>query len=286
MVDLAFKTLACAGVVAITLGLALAPARAQIEPSFAAEGDPLVARVNGQEIHRSDVLAAIERLPAQYQQVPLAQLYDPIVDQLISNKLLVIEGRAQKLDQDEGLKRELARIEEGLIVRLYVSREIAVVVTDDALRVRYEDLVQESSARKEVSARHILVQSEVEARAIIAELEAGADFAELAQARSIGPSSSAGGDLGYFRRGEMVPEFAEAAFSMEVGDISEPVRTPFGWHVIKVEDRRTAQPPSFEEVAGQLREELSGDVVAVILERLRGEARIERFNPDGSPRAD
>ncbi|MFQ5984501.1 MAG: peptidylprolyl isomerase [Alphaproteobacteria bacterium] len=286
MVDLAFKTLACAGVVAITLGLALAPARAQTVPSFDAEGDPIVARVNGQEIHRSDVLAAIERLPAQYQQVPLAQLYDPIVDQLISNKLLVIEGRAQKLDQDEGLKRELARIEEGLIVRLYVSREIAVVVTDDALRVRYEDLVQESSARKEVSARHILVQSEVEARAIIAELEAGADFAELAQARSIGPSSSAGGDLGYFRRGEMVPEFAEAAFSMEVGDISEPVRTPFGWHVIKVEDRRTAQPPSFEEVAGQLREELSGDVVAVILERLRGEARIERFNPDGSPRAD
>jgi peptidyl-prolyl cis-trans isomerase C len=131
------------------------------------------------------------------------------------------------------------------------------------------------------------VPTEAEARAALAEIRGGADFMAVAQRRSTGPGAREGGDLGFFRRGDMVPEFATAAFQLQPGQVSEnPVRSPFGWHVIKVEERRTAAPPPFEEVSQTIRQQLMEAEVQAAVERARIAARVERFNLDGTaPRA-
>jgi peptidyl-prolyl cis-trans isomerase C len=156
--------------------------------------------------------------------------------------------------------------------------------TEEALKARYEELKKgDGFSFEEVHARHILLASEEDAKAVITELEGGADFEELAKEKSTGPSAPNGGDLGYFKKGAMVPEFGEAAFSMDVGSTSaEPVQTQFGFHVIKVEDKRTNEP-SFEETEPQIRQEVARDIVTALVEGLRQGATIERFNLDGTP---
>jgi peptidyl-prolyl cis-trans isomerase C len=128
-----------------------------------------------------------------------------------------------------------------------------------------------------------LLETEEDAKAVIAELKGGADFAETAKAKSTGPSADNGGDLGFFTKGRMVPEFSEAAFAMKVGEVSStPVQTQFGWHVIKVDDRRQAPPPSFEESVDQLRDEGARQIIAAELVSLREGLEIKTFNLDGS----
>jgi len=151
-------------------------------------------------------------------------------------------------------------------------------MTDAALKEHYETTVAALSPEIEVHARHVLVTTEAEALEIIDELDKGADFAELAKAHSIGPSAAKGGDLDYFSHSGMVPEFADAAFAMELDEISKrPIRTQFGWHVVHVIDRREAPPPSFEDMEASLREQLSQEIGAGIIDELRGSATIEEF---------
>ena len=132
-------------------------------------------------------------------------------------------------------------------------------------------------------ARHILVKSEDEAKAVIKELDGGADFAKLASEKSIGPSKAQGGDLDYFGRGQMVKEFEDAAFGLEAGAYTEtPVRTQFGWHVIKVEDKRKSEPPTFEEAESALGQEMSQEIAEALMRELTEKATIQRFELDGS----
>ncbi len=153
-------------------------------------------------------------------------------------------------------------------------------VTDEALKDQYEAFLEANPPQPEVSARHILLKEEAEAKAAIVALDGGADFAELARERSTGPSGPNGGDLGFFTKEQMVPEFAEVAFAMEPGSHSEePVQTQFGWHVIKVEARRDSQPPAFEEMADQLRDEASRAAVTEVLSGLREAAAVEIVDP-------
>ena len=141
----------------------------------------------------------------------------------------------------------------------------------------YKLFIADNGSREEVKARHILVPEEATARTIIEKLTGGADFAEIAKTDSTGPSGPNGGDLGYFARGAMVPTFEAAAFELEPGSFTpEPVQTQFGWHVIKVEDRRVATPPSFEEMVPQLRQNLLNQTLGQILEKLRASAQINR----------
>ncbi len=249
--------------------------------------DPVVAIVNGASIQRSDVEEARGRLPAQMRQVPLQVVFGLLLDSLINTKLVAGQAREQGLHEEEEIKRRMASIEDQILERALMIRHIEERVTEDALQERYEKLVEETKDKEEISARHILVETEGKAGEIIADLKKGEDFAELAKKRSTGPSASVGGDLGFFSADQMVPEFAKAAFALDKGQFTEtPVKTQFGWHVIKVEDRRAAKPPAVEEVSETLRADLAREIGSAYIQGLREKADVQRFNPDGSPLED
>jgi peptidyl-prolyl cis-trans isomerase C len=274
--------------VALAVALAVAPAFAQTAPQPATPpGDPVVARVDGEPILLSDLAAAVRDLPEEIRGAPTQMLYPLLLDQMIAGRAVTAAARRAQLDQDAEVRARIRRAEEQELQQAWLSREIATRVDDAAVRARYDREIAARPAEEEVRARHILVPTESEARAALAEIRGGADFMAVAQRRSTGPGAREGGDLGFFRRADMVPEFATAAFALQPGQVSEaPVRSPFGWHVIKVEERRTAAPPPFDEVAQAIRQQLMEAEVQAAVERARTAARIERFNLDGTtPRA-
>lgn len=268
-------------------GLMTAPLAAQTSPETgAAMPDPeqVVARVNGNEITWSDLEAARDSLPPEYQQVPIEQLYEPLLERVIDAELLLVEARERDYANDPAVQERLARAEEGVLREALVRDQLEQATSDEALRAAYEQRSQSPEfERQEVKARHILLEDQETANAVIEELEGGGDFASLAQERSTGPSASDGGDLGWFARDAMVAPFAEAAFALEPGSYtSEPVETQFGWHVIMVEETRTAAP-SFEEVAPELRQTAEQAALQNIITTAREGAEVERFAMDGSP---
>ena len=270
--------------VALSLGLlALSlPVHAQ---QAAPSEDPVVAVVDGTEVRRSEVEAIARSLPEQYRQVPLPQIYGMLLDRAIDFRLLSNAAEDQDLADDPDVQAALAQARAGVLRDAYVRQHIEAETTDDRLRTRYEEMKDdEEFSQEEVHARHILVGSEAEAAEVITELEGGADFENLARERSVDPSArSNSGDLGFFRREQMVPEFAEAAFALQPGEhTKEPVQSQFGWHVIEVLERREGTP-TFEETAPRLRQEMAREVVLALVADLRADAEIQRFNLDGSP---
>jgi peptidyl-prolyl cis-trans isomerase C len=247
--------------------------------------DPVIARIDGYEILRSELQATMRGLPPQAQGMPIETLYPMLLERAIDLRLIGVAARGAKLDEDPGVKRRIAEAVDSVIQEAYLTRTIEAKVTEAALREKYKAYAAAVPGQEEVNARHILLKTEVEAKAVIVELKKGVDFGELAKKRSIDPAASTGGDLGYFTRDQMVPEFSEAAFKLKKGEITEaPVKTSFGWHVIRVEDKRTSGPPAFEEVREELSEGLSREVLQDLLKDLRGKAKVERFNLDGTPR--
>ncbi|WGF90046.1 peptidylprolyl isomerase [Marinivivus vitaminiproducens] len=278
-------------IVAFAFGLSAVilaqPAQAQEQPAQAQEegGDPVVARVNGVEVHRSEVDAAAAELPEQFRQMPPQALYTPLLERVIDTKLLAARAEDEKLGDDPAVKRDLDRARASVLRDSLVVRTIEQEVSDDDLRARYDEMsAQPDFAYDEVNVRHILVGSEDEAKQVIADLDNGGDFATLANERSTDPSAKTnGGELGWIKQDAVVPEFGAAAFAMEKGQRSEaPVQTQFGWHVIEVTDKRQTTP-SFEEIEPQLRQEAAREVLTAMMEDLRSGAEIERFNADGSP---
>jgi peptidyl-prolyl cis-trans isomerase C len=250
-----------------------------------APGDnPVVATVDGAPVHRAEVEAAARALPDQMRQMPMQMLYGVLLDRVIDFRLLANEAERQKVGDDPAVGPALAEARAAVLREFLIQRTIEEGLTEEKLRARYEaKKAEEGFVREEVHARHILVPTEDEAKAVIEELQGGADFAEVAQARSTGPSGPAGGDLGFISREQVVPEFADAAFALNAGETSqEPVQTQFGWHVIDVLERRNVEP-TYDETAPQLRQELAREIVTALVEDLRGGADIERFNMDGSP---
>lgn len=281
------------GIGRAAIGPALAASIAIVSASHAiaqaqvtqAGADPVVATVDGSAIHRSDVSEFQKMLPPQYQHMPLEVLYPALLDKLIEMKLVAEAGRKDRLQDDKEVKERVAQVEERVIEEVYLQRLIEKSVTDAALHKRYDDYVKATPARQEISARHILVQTEDEAKNIRAQLAKGADFAQLARDKSIDPSAKTqGGDLGYFARDEMVPEFSEAAFKLKDGEISQPVKTQYGWHIIKVEAHRTQQP-SFEEMKDKLAFDMSNEIRTDTVAKMRKTAKVEKFNLDGSKAA-
>lgn len=243
----------------------------------------VVATVNGVKILRSDVEAARSQLPEQYRKLPMDQLYQPILNQLVRTKVLSAQARADKLHETEGYKRRVALIAERMLEEELLKKTIDEKVTDEALQARYDKTSGSFPTKEEIRARHILVKTEAEADAIIKELTGGADFAKLAAEKSIGPSKANGGDLNYFSKGQMVPPFEEAAFALAKGEFTRSaVKSPFGWHVIKLEDKRQSKPPSFEESRDRLSQELSQEFAEQLVRGLTEKAKIERFEADGS----
>ncbi|HZF74351.1 MAG TPA: peptidylprolyl isomerase [Acetobacteraceae bacterium] len=261
---------------------AVPPAPAQ---QAAPAGDPVLARVDGREIRRSELEEAARALPEELRAMPPQMLYPLLLDQLITQQALVNAARAQGLDRNPEVQARLRRAEEETLQQALISRAVAGEATEEKLRERYQRQVASRPAEEEVRARHILVPTEAEARAALEEVRRpGADFAEVARRRSTGPGSREGGELGWFKRGDMIPEFAEAAFGLRPNEVVQaPVRTQFGWHVIKVEDRRATPAPPFEEVRDSLRQQALEEAVGAAVERIRGAAQVERFNMDGTP---
>jgi peptidyl-prolyl cis-trans isomerase C len=249
----------------------------------AVPANPVVATVNGVKILSSDVEVARGQLPEQYRNLPMDQLYQPILNQLIRTKILSAQARADKLHETDTYKRRVDLVAERLLEEALLAKTIAEKVTDDALQSRYDKTSGSFPTKDEIRARHILVKTEAEADTIIKELTGGADFAKLAAEKSIGPSKANGGDLNYFSKGQMVPPFEEAAFALAKGEFTKSaVKSPFGWHVIKLEDKRQSKPPSFDESRTRLGQEMSQEIAEQLVKDLTGKATIERFEADGS----
>ena len=253
-------------------------------PTAKAEEDPVVAIVDGSEIRRSDLVAAQELLPPRVQSLPLDMIFGQLLERVIEARLVTNEARKAGIQEEAAVKIRLERIEDRIIQDVFLERYITEMVTEEMVRQRYEDVAAATPQRDEVRTRHILVGTKDEAEAIIRDLRAGADFAEIAKENSVGPSAPDGGDIGYATRDMLVTEFSNVAFSLQPGQMSEvPVQTQFGWHVIKVVDRRPAAAPSFEEMRDQIVKEMTQNKITVYFKELVDKAAIVRFNFDGTP---
>jgi peptidyl-prolyl cis-trans isomerase C len=255
------------------------PALAQTDP------DPVVAKVNGQPIHVSDLKAAAETLPAQARAMPPQQLFPMLLDQLVDEQALLAEARKTGLDKDPDVQRSVKMAEDRALASALLGKMVRPLVTEEAVKAKYDQEFAGKPGETEVHARHILVNDEATAKKIIAELKKGGDFAALSKQYSKDPSASAqGGDLGFFKKSDMVPEFADAAFALKDNEISPvPVKSQFGWHVIQTLGRRTTPPPSFEQEHDELRQQMVQAAVQKEVADARATVTVEKFNMDGSP---
>jgi peptidyl-prolyl cis-trans isomerase C len=253
-------------------------------PKAGSAEDPVIARVNGTPLYRSDMEVLRATLPPQAQQQPPQELYNRLLDQLIALQLVSQSARKSKLNDDPRVKKMTALAEEQILQDAYLDGIMRTEITEAKLKAGYDEYAKAMPTHEEVHARHILVPTEAEAKEIIDELKKGADFAKLASEKTTDPAGKAsGGDLGYFAETDMVPEFAKAAFALKKGEFTQtPVKTQFGWHVIKVEDRRQGQPQPYDKVAPALARQMAQQLYNVKLKQLADAGKVEVFNPDGS----
>ncbi len=269
--------------------IALAVVIAASGTNFAkAQGaDPVLARVDGVEIKQSDLGIAEadigQSLPPQAQGDARR---DALLSYLIDITIIARAGEAKKVQENPAFPRKLAYARNKVLMEILLDQESKSAVNDKEMRKLYDESVKKAGGEQEVRARHILVDNEDKAKEIIAQLKGGADFAKLAKENSKDPGASDGGDLGYFTKDQMVPDFAEAAFKIDKGKISEtPVKTQFGFHVIKIEDKREKKPPSYEEVKDQIQSFVIRKAQAELVMKLREGAKIERLTQATSPAA-
>ncbi len=245
------------------------------------EADPVVATVAGVEIRASELTLAEGDLDPQFARLPDEQRRVAALAAVIDIKTLARKAEAEKLDETDEFKRLMEFQRDRALHNAIFKSSVVDPVSDADLKARYEKEIAATPAEEEVSARHILLESEDEAKAVIAELETGKDFAELAKEKSTGPSAAQGGDLGFFTKGRMVPEFEAVAFTLQAGEYAkEPVKTQFGWHVIKVEERRETAAPAFEEVSDQVRQVVMRERYAELIRAARDETEIEVLDTD------
>jgi peptidyl-prolyl cis-trans isomerase C len=266
----------------LAAGLIAAPFR----PCWADDKpDPVVAKIGTDVIHLSDVTAVANSLPPQARQMPPDQLLPKVLDQMVDTQVLAVEARKQGLDKDPAVQRTLHEVMERALVSAFLEKQVGPQITDAAVKARFDKDIGSQPAVQEVHARHILVDDEATARKIIADLKKGGDFAALSKQYSKDSAAvEQGGDLGYFKAADMVPEFSAAAFALKDNEVSPtPVHTQFGWHVIQTLDHRTAAPPTFEQSRDQLRQKMINEAVHKVLAEAQADVTVERFNLDGTP---
>ena len=253
-------------------------------PAFAAGEDPVVATVNGVQIKRSVLIETQQSIP-QARQLPLEQIYDQLLDQVITNQLVLDQAKKQKLEDDAQVKTAFKEAQDSILRRAWVAKRVESDITEAQVKSRYDELIKTVQPQEQVHARHILVASEDAAKAVLADLKSGVSFEDEAKAKSTDPSGKTnGGDLGYITKEETVKEFSDVAFALKPGETTQtPVKTQFGYHIIKVEDRRMAPPPTYDEAKGQVRQELAQADIAKVVDGLKKTATIKKFKIDGSP---
>jgi peptidyl-prolyl cis-trans isomerase C len=248
----------------------------------ASANDPTVARVNGVEIRESDLAMAAQDIGQNLQNAPPETQREQLIAYVTDIILVSQAANGKKLADDPDFQHHLAFIRNKMLMGLQLREEAKGAVTPDAEQKLYEEAVKPMGAEEEVHARHILVETEDEAKAILEQIKGGADFAALAKEKSKDPGASDGGDLGYFTKDQMVPEFSEVAFKMYPGQLSNPVKSQFGWHIIKVEDKRMRPVPELEAVKEQIDTYLVRRAQSEYVAKLRQTAKIERLDHPAS----
>ena len=260
---------------------AQAPQPLQSLPQSVPAVDSVVAHVNGEEIRQSDILRMLQQLPDEVRNMPQGQLFTLLLERAVDRILVIGAARKSGLAEDPVIRARVKAAEDDVLWAVFLERQVQENLTEKRVRRAYDRLSGEA-AEEEVKARHILLASEEDARAVIRDLEGGAEFIAVARQKSIGPSRESGGDLGYFSRSQMVEEFSAAAFAMNEGEFSkEPVKTQFGYHVILLENRRRAEAPSLQEAMPQIQQEVTREVLTEVLGALRQGADIEVVGAGG-----
>jgi peptidyl-prolyl cis-trans isomerase C len=260
---------------ALAAGFALAQGAAPAAPK-------VLAKVDGVEITDADVAVAAEDPALQLSQVPEAQRRDLIVGYLVDLKLGARAAEAAKVGEGADFARKVAYARDKALLDTYLDQESKKAISPEAARKLYDETVKGLTPEPEVRARHILVETEDEAKAALTRLKGGEDFGKVAGDLSKDPGSKAeGGDLGFFSKERMVEPFAETAFKLEPGQVSDPVKTQFGWHVIRVEEKRTKPVPTFEETKEQIDTYLGRKAQQDLILALRQKGKVERLDADG-----
>ena len=267
---LRLASVAVAGCLAMAL-LAAAPVRAE-------DTNPVLAQVNGSEIRQSDMALAEEELGPSLDTMDPATKQENLLAFLIDMKIVAKAAEDKKVENNDEFKRRLAFARNRLLMDSLLATEGKAATTDEAMKKVYDDAAKQITGEQEVHARHILVETEDEAKAVEDELKKGADFAELAKKKSKDPGAADGGDLGFFTKDQMVPEFSAVAFALEPGKISDPVKSQFGWHIIKVEEKRNRKAPDFDQVKAQIETYVTRKAQADYVAKLRESAKIERMD--------
>jgi peptidyl-prolyl cis-trans isomerase C len=255
-----------------------AAAFAQMPKPITAD-DHVIATIDGKTVTERDIRLMLPQYGTDFRTLPPQQRAQLMRD-LISQRLLALEGRKQKVDQTDRFVAQKRAILNTALARATVENylEGEGKVTEKEIRDFYKQN-QKSFINEKISARHILLKSKKEAEAVLKEINAGGDFAKLAASKSIGPSGPKGGDLGSFGRGQMVPEFEKTAFALKKGEVGGPVRTQFGYHIIKVTERKGKEPVPIEKVMPQIRESLIGQKLEAYIKNLRGAAKVVIKDP-------
>lgn len=251
-------------------------------------GNPIVGKVSGQDITRLDVFNFIRTLPAQTQQQPVSVLFPFALEQVINSVVVDNKVSGVNLDNDPQVQEQLAAAKEQIVRTVYLQQEVEKGITEERMQEAYAVFLENQPPQEipEARARHILVEDEALARDLIQQLKDGAQFEALAQEHSTDATAEEGGDLGYFSQEEVVPEFAEAAFGLDVGTFTQkPVETQFGFHVIKLEEKRLRPPPTFEQSQAFLEGQLRRAFLEKLVNDWRAEAEIERFDINGNEAA-
>lgn len=262
------------------IGGSLVAATIAVSGPALAQDTKVLARVDGVEITEADVATAQTEIGSEIASIPVKDRQRILVEFLIENQLLSAAAETQKMSETPDFDKRLKYYRRRTLRDLYFEKEVRDLVTETAARAIYDLQVGQMKAEKEVKARHILLKTEGDARNVIERINRGDDFAELAKELSQGPSKTKGGDLGYFSKGQMVPEFEKAALVLKKGEISEPVQTNFGWHVIKLEDIRDRKPPTFDEVKERIIASLVQKKAQEVLQTLRAKAKVEIVDPE------
>jgi peptidyl-prolyl cis-trans isomerase C len=265
------RSLLTAGLLA---GIAMTSAAVAEDKSY--DASTVIATVNGTEITLGHAIALRDRLPEQYQNLPDDVLMSGLVDQLVDQELLAEAQSASPETDPLQVKLAVENERRGALAGLAASAAVADAVDDAKVKAAYDKQVADFKPQPEFSAAHILVDAEDKAKALKAEIDGGKDFAEIAKANSTDGAAASGGDLGWFRLGQMVPEFEATVTQMQVGDVAGPVQTQFGWHLIKLNDKRDTAPPTLEESRPQIEGELREGALQSRLAELRAAAKVER----------
>ncbi len=240
-----------------------------------AQNVPIVARVNEQPISLDIIIHAVNELPSEIQSQPFLNYYEELLERVIDINLLAQEARSKNIQNEESVRSAITFITDKILMQAYLSKIVKNNISDADIQKAYKNYVGDKASREEINASHILLETEDEANIIISKINNGVGFEELAKEYSKGPSGPNGGSLGWFPRGQMVPGFEAEAFSLTVGNISQkPVQTQFGWHVIKVLDKKIPEPPTFDSMKVTLAQDIERRIISKTIQEVRSTASI------------